>query len=120
MNPIMATAAARSPAARILLGPGPSTVHPRVLQALSTPLVGHLDPVFLRLMDETKELLRFVFQTQNPLTLPNPGQSGELPGEGSHGRGCGHWGKALPLWRSWAEGTGTSERGPLQKRRWSG
>ena len=62
-----------SPPPRILLGPGPSNVHPRVLRALSTPLVGHLDPEFIRLMEETKALLRFVFQTANPLTLPISG-----------------------------------------------
>jgi alanine-glyoxylate transaminase/serine-glyoxylate transaminase/serine-pyruvate transaminase len=55
---------------RLLLGPGPSNAHPRVLQALSTPLVGHLDPQFLALMDEVQERLRRVFGTQNALTLP--------------------------------------------------
>jgi alanine-glyoxylate transaminase/serine-glyoxylate transaminase/serine-pyruvate transaminase len=54
---------------RILLGPGPSNVHPRVLRAMSAPLTGHLDPEFLQLMEEVKELLRFVFQTQNFLTI---------------------------------------------------
>ena len=58
---------------RILLGPGPSNVHPRVLRAMSTPLVGHLDPVFIGLMEETKTLLRRVFQTGNALTLPISG-----------------------------------------------
>ena len=58
---------------RILLGPGPSNVHPRVLRALSTPLVGHLDPAFIGLMEETKTLLRQVFQTNNALTLPISG-----------------------------------------------
>ena len=62
-----------SPPARVLLGPGPSNVHPRVLRALSMPLVGHLDPEFIRLMEETKTLLRSVFQTTNPLTLPISG-----------------------------------------------
>lgn len=62
-----------SPPPRTLLGPGPSNVHPRVLRALSTPLVGHLDPEFIRLMEETKALLRFVFQTSNSLTLPISG-----------------------------------------------
>ena len=62
-----------SPPPRILLGPGPSNIHPRVLRALSTPLVGHLDPEFIRLMEEAKALLRFVFQTSNPLTLPISG-----------------------------------------------
>lgn len=58
---------------RVLLGPGPSNVHPRVLQAMSTPLVGHLDPKFVELMDRTQELLRFVFQTRNKMTLPISG-----------------------------------------------
>jgi len=54
---------------RILLGPGPSMVNPRVLRAMSAPLTGHLDPEFLQLMEETKEMLRFVFQTKNFLTI---------------------------------------------------
>jgi len=61
------------PPPRILLGPGPSAVNPRVLRALSMPLVGHLDPVFLRIMDDTKRLLQFVFQTRNELTIPISG-----------------------------------------------
>jgi alanine-glyoxylate transaminase/serine-glyoxylate transaminase/serine-pyruvate transaminase len=59
--------------ARILLGPGPSTVHPRILRVLAHPLVGHLDPQFIELMDEVQELLRFVFQTANRLALPVSG-----------------------------------------------
>lgn len=58
---------------RVLLGPGPSGVDPRVLRVMATPLLGHLDPEFLRLMDETGELLRYVFQTENDLTLPMSG-----------------------------------------------
>ena len=54
---------------RVLMGPGPSDVDPRVLEALGTPLVGHLDPEFVTLMDETQDLLRYVFQTENRLTL---------------------------------------------------
>jgi len=69
----METAGELAPSARILLGPGPSNVHFRVLKAMSTPLVGHLDPEFLRLMEDTKALLRFVFQTKNTLTLPISG-----------------------------------------------
>ncbi len=61
------------PGQRILMGPGPSDVHPRVLQALSAPCIGHLDPRFLSIMDETQQLLRFLFQTQNPLTMPVSG-----------------------------------------------
>lgn len=62
-----------SPPARLLLGPGPSQVHPRVLRAMATPLVGHLDPYFLEIMDHTQELLRWLFQTENPLTIPVSG-----------------------------------------------
>lgn len=69
----METIGELSPSPRILLGPGPSCVHPRVLKALATPLVGHLDPEFVGVMDETKEMLRFVFQTRNTLTLPISG-----------------------------------------------
>ena len=63
---------------RLLLGPGPSNVHPRVLQALSQPLVGHLDPAFLDLLDEVQAGLRALFGTNNPLTLPisAPGSAG--------------------------------------------
>jgi len=58
---------------RTLLGPGPSMADPRVLRAQSTPLIGHLDPQFIELMDRTQELLRYVFQTENPLTIPISG-----------------------------------------------
>ncbi len=61
------------PPERLLLGPGPSQVHPRVLAALATPLVGHLDPAFIALMEETKRMLREVFGTTNPLTIPISG-----------------------------------------------
>jgi alanine-glyoxylate transaminase/serine-glyoxylate transaminase/serine-pyruvate transaminase len=55
------------------MGPGPSDVHPRVLQAMSTPLLGHLDPEFVTIMNETQAMLRYVFQTNNRLTLPVSG-----------------------------------------------
>ena len=54
---------------RLLLGPGPANVHPRVLAAMSTPPVGHLDPSFLALMDELQDLLRYTWQTENKLTV---------------------------------------------------
>ena len=54
---------------RLLLGPGPSNAHPAVLQAMNTSPVGHLDPAFLSLMDEIQSLLRYVWQTENPLTI---------------------------------------------------
>ncbi len=55
---------------RILMGPGPSNVHPRVLKAMATPLVGHLDPTFLTVMNETQDMLRQLFKTKNQLTIP--------------------------------------------------
>ncbi len=58
---------------RTLLGPGPSMVDPRVLRALSTAPVGHLDPEFLALMNEVQQMLRYVFQTKNELTIPVSG-----------------------------------------------
>lgn len=58
---------------RILLGPGPSTVDPRVLRAMAAPLLGHLDPRFIDLMDRNQALLRYVMQTENPLTIPISG-----------------------------------------------
>jgi alanine-glyoxylate transaminase/serine-glyoxylate transaminase/serine-pyruvate transaminase len=61
------------PSHRLLLGPGPSDVEPRVLQAMATPLVGHLDPQFLEIMNETQDMLRQLFQTQNRLTFPVSG-----------------------------------------------
>jgi alanine-glyoxylate transaminase/serine-glyoxylate transaminase/serine-pyruvate transaminase len=66
------------PPQRILMGPGPSDVSPRVLEALSRPTIGHLDPVFVSFMDELKMLLKFAFQTDNELTMPvsAPGSAG--------------------------------------------
>ena len=58
---------------RTLLGPGPSDVAPSVLSAMSLPLLGHLDPQFLAIMNETQEMLRSVFQTRHPLTFPVSG-----------------------------------------------
>jgi alanine-glyoxylate transaminase/serine-glyoxylate transaminase/serine-pyruvate transaminase len=54
---------------RILLGPGPSCVDPRVLQAMARPMIGHLDPIFLEIMEEVQEHLRYVFQTENKFTI---------------------------------------------------
>ncbi|UPM43478.1 pyridoxal-phosphate-dependent aminotransferase family protein [Halocatena salina] len=62
-----------TPPVRTLMGPGPSDVHPRVLRAMGTPLVGHLDPVFLDVMNEVQELLRYTFRTDNQWTLPISG-----------------------------------------------
>ena len=62
-----------NPPDRLLLGPGPANVSPRVLRALATPLLGHLDPAFLSIMDDTVYLLRQVFQTSNHVTIPISG-----------------------------------------------
>lgn len=58
---------------RLLMGPGPTEVDPRVYRALSQPVIGHLDPYFLRVLDKVQEQLRQVFRTQNPLTFPIAG-----------------------------------------------
>ena len=58
---------------RLLLGPGPSNAHPTVLQALSRTPIGHLDPLYVELMGEVQELLRYAWQTDNRLTLPMSG-----------------------------------------------
>jgi alanine-glyoxylate transaminase/serine-glyoxylate transaminase/serine-pyruvate transaminase len=60
------------------MGPGPSDVHPRILQAMSRPTIGHLDPAFIGMMDELKSLLQYAFQTQNSLTfaVSAPGSAG--------------------------------------------
>jgi alanine-glyoxylate transaminase/serine-glyoxylate transaminase/serine-pyruvate transaminase len=67
-----------NPPTRTLLGPGPSDVHPRVLEAMSRPTIGHLDPLFVEMMDEVKALLQYAFRTENALTLPisGPGSAG--------------------------------------------
>ncbi len=58
---------------RILLGPGPSMVDPRVLRAMAHPLVGHLDPTFIEVMNQAQDMLRDLFQTENQLTVPISG-----------------------------------------------
>src|SRR6516225_1732799 len=58
-----------SPPTRILLGPGPSDVHPRVLAALAAPTIGHLDPYYLELMNGMQQMLRGLLQTKNEMTL---------------------------------------------------
>lgn len=66
------------PPLRTLLGPGPSDVHPRVLAAAARPTIGHLDPDFIRMMDEVKQMLQYAFRTRNAMTLPlsAPGSAG--------------------------------------------
>ncbi len=66
------------PPQRTLMGPGPSDVNPRVLAAMARPTIGHLDPDFISMMDEVKELLQYAFQTKNAATFPvsAPGSAG--------------------------------------------
>ena len=66
------------PPQRVLMGPGPSDVSARVLGAMARPTIGHLDPMFVAMMDEMKELLKYAFQTRNELTMPvsAPGSAG--------------------------------------------
>ncbi|MEN3950960.1 alanine--glyoxylate aminotransferase family protein [Iodidimonas sp. SYSU 1G8] len=66
------------PDQRVLMGPGPSNVHPRVLSAMARPTVGHLDPWFSGFMEDLKELLRMALRTRNALTFPvsAPGSAG--------------------------------------------
>ncbi len=67
-----------TPPPRTLMGPGPSNINPRVLSAMSLPVIGHLDPAFAGMMEELKVLLRYGFQTKNALTYPisGPGSVG--------------------------------------------
>jgi alanine-glyoxylate transaminase / serine-glyoxylate transaminase / serine-pyruvate transaminase len=67
-----------APPERTLMGPGPSDVDPRVLAAMSRPIIGHLDPAFIAMMEEVREMMRYAFQTTNALTLPisAPGSAG--------------------------------------------
>src|SRR3954465_13074784 len=105
-----------TPPVRTLLGPGPSDIHPRVLAALARPTVGHMDPYYLKIMDELQSMLQQVFCTNNRMTmaisgtgsagqeaavtnLVEPGErvlvcingvfGGRLPGMAEHRRGGG-------------------------------
>ncbi|MFN8356933.1 MAG: alanine--glyoxylate aminotransferase family protein [Spirosomataceae bacterium] len=67
-----------NPPTRLLMGPGPSDAHPRVLKAMASPLIGHLDPAFVQMMDEIKSMIQQTFRTQNQLTfvVSAPGSAG--------------------------------------------
>ena len=67
-----------NPTQKILMGPGPSNIDPRVMESMSKNIIGHLDPEFIKLMNEIKNLLRYAFQTKNELTFPlsAPGSAG--------------------------------------------
>ena len=68
---------------RRLMGPGPSDVHPRVLEAMARPTIGHLDPQFLELLNDLRDMLRQIFQTRNELTLAVSGTGSIRPLSGS-------------------------------------
>jgi alanine-glyoxylate transaminase/serine-glyoxylate transaminase/serine-pyruvate transaminase len=67
-----------TPPSRTLMGPGPSDVHPRILNAMAKTTIGHLDPAFIYMMDEIKEMLQYAYMTDNALTMPisAPGSAG--------------------------------------------
>ncbi len=69
MNSSAKTAPVLNPPVRILMGPGPSDIHPRVLQAIGKPTVGHLDPYYLELMNQMRVMMQGVFRTKNEMTL---------------------------------------------------
>lgn len=73
MAPVVTSPSVRDLEPRLLLGPGPSPVDPRILEAMSAPTVGHLDPGFLELMDDVSDRLRSVFGTSNRTTFPVSG-----------------------------------------------
>jgi alanine-glyoxylate transaminase/serine-glyoxylate transaminase/serine-pyruvate transaminase len=78
MSQLLSSFSSFIPPSRVLMGPGPSDVYPQILEALARPTIGHLDPKFVDLMDEVKQLLQFAFQTNNSLTMPisAPGSAG--------------------------------------------
>lgn len=104
-----------SPPTRILMGPGPSGAHPRVLRAMNSPMLGHLDPEFLRIMDECRVMLRQVLRTENEVTLATPGTGTSgmeaavmnilEPGDKAVVGICGYFGERIALM---AERTGAS------------
>ena len=69
----MTSSPSLNPPTRILMGPGPSGAHPRVLRAMTAPILGHLDPEFLKIMDECHDMLRTVMGTANEITMATPG-----------------------------------------------
>jgi alanine-glyoxylate transaminase / serine-glyoxylate transaminase / serine-pyruvate transaminase len=69
MSPSDTVAPVLDPPIRILMGPGPSDIHPRVLQAMAKNTVGHLDPYYLEIMNDMQRMLQSLFRTQNPMTL---------------------------------------------------
>ncbi len=98
---------ALNPPTRILMGPGPSGAHPRVLRAMTAPILGHLDPEFLKIMDECHDMLRQVMCTKNEITMATPGTGTSgmeaavmnllQPGDRAVVGICGYFGERIAL-----------------------
>lgn len=103
--PGMTSTPAFNPPQRILMGPGPSGANPRVVRAMAAPLLGHLDPEFLRIMDSCRAMLRQVMRTENQVTLATPGTGTSgmeaavmnlvQPGDGVVVGICGYFGERI-------------------------
>src|SRR5687768_18440063 len=113
----MPSTPAFNPPSRILMGPGPSGANPRVVRAMSAPLLGHLDPEFLRIMDNCRAMLRQVMRTKNDVTLATPGTGTSgmeaavmnlvEPGDVVFSGICGYFGERIAQMAERAGGTVT-------------
>ena len=111
-----------NPPTRILMGPGPSGAHPRVLKAMTAPILGHLDPEFLKIMDECNDMLRTVMGTSNRITLATPGTGTSgmeaavmnlvQPGEKVVVGICGYFGERIAVMAERAGGVVTRVQAP--------
>lgn len=111
-----------NPPTRILMGPGPSGANPRVLRAMTAPLLGHLDPEFLKIMDECRSMLRRVMRTENQVTLATPGTGTSgmeaavmnlvRPGDRVVSGVCGYFGERITQMAERAGGTVTKVTAP--------
>ncbi|HMO53756.1 MAG TPA: alanine--glyoxylate aminotransferase family protein [Tepidiformaceae bacterium] len=111
-----------NPPSRILMGPGPSGAHPRVLRAMTAPILGHLDPEFLRIMDDCNQMLRDVMGTENRITLATPGTGTSgmeaavmnlvEPGDKVVVGICGYFGERIAVMAERAGGEVTRVRAP--------
>lgn len=118
----MPTTASFNPPSRILMGPGPSGAHPRVLKAMTAPILGHLDPEFLRIMDECNDMLREVMGTANRITLATPGTGTSgmeaavmnlvEPGDRVVAGICGYFGERIAVMAERAGGEVTRVQAP--------
>lgn len=118
----MSVTSSLNPPTRILMGPGPSGAHPRVLRAMTAPILGHLDPEFLKIMDECRVMLRQVLVTDNEVTIATPGtgtsgmEAGVMniiePGDKAVVGICGYFGERIALMAERAGGVVTRVNAP--------